>query len=445
MLVRPLMVPLLTIVALFIGTDSHAAGSLSGPSEAGTVSILCYLNGDNDLSQEVLYALDMLETIGSSDRVQVIALVDGHPRWLGAYDSQWARTRLLRVTSDTQIGVINSEVLEDWGEADLGCPNTLERFIRRAVTLYPADRYLFYSFAHSQGVIDTRRLTLPRSPKTVSISRDTTSTTNMCLGQFHDAIQAGLNGRRFDLMVLFSCLANMVEIGYALSDITHYLVASEDEIRLLNQPPGSYQIRGLEFERIIAMLQRNPATDTRLLGRNLVDSHVDSYSRDTLVETADGEIEIYRYAADMAMVDCRAMPDLVRELDQIAGLMIAHADDSRVIHAMHKALAETPRFASFLNLEYYDLQRFVWHLREQLQTPALLQACDRAAATLAERVLVYDRRTQGGGATGMSVYLSNPLVPDNVYRSHQRMYAQSRFGRDTLWDEMINCFRQRLR
>jgi hypothetical protein len=147
----------------------------------------------------------------------------------------------------------------------------------------------------------------------------------------------------------------------------------------------------------------------------------------------------------MAMVDCGAMPDLVRELDQIAGLMIAHADDSQVMHAMHKALAETPRFASFLNLEYYDLQRFVWHLREQLHTPALLQACDRAAATLAERVLVYNRRTQGSGATGISVYLSNPLVPDNIYRSHQRMYARSQFGRDTLWDEMINCFRQRLR
>jgi hypothetical protein len=439
------MFPLLTIVALCVGTAIPAAGSLPGSREAGTVSILCYLNGDNDLSQEVLYALDMLETIGSSDRMQVIALVDGHPRWLGSYDRRWASTHLLRVTSDAQIGVINSEVLEEWGEADMGCPDTLERFIRRAVTRFPADRYLFYSFAHSQGIIDTRRLTLSRTPKTVSISRDTTSTTTMCLNQFHDAIKTGLNGRRFDLMVLFSCLANMVEIAYALSDITHYLVASEDEIRLLNQPPGSYQIRGLEFERIVAMLHRNPATDACLLGRNLVDFHVDSYCQDTLVETAGGVIESYRYAADMAMVDCGAMPDLVRELDQIAGLMIAHADDSQVMHAMHKALAETPRFASFLNLEYYDLQRFVWHLRKQLHTPTLLQACDRAAATLAERVLVYDRRTQGSGATGISVYLSNPLVPDNIYRSHQRMYARSQFGRDTLWDEMINCFRQRLR
>jgi hypothetical protein len=227
--------------------------------------------------------------------------------------------------------------------------------------------------------------------------------------------------------------------------MTHYLVASEDEIRLLNQPPGSHQIRGLEFERIIAMLHRNPAADTRLLGRRVVDSHVDGYAQDVVVGLAGGVVETYRYSADMAMVDCRAMPDLVQDLDHLARLLIAHADEPQVLGAMHSALTETPQFASFLNLEYYDLQRFVWHLRDNLREPALLQACDRAATTLAQRVIAYDRRTQGGMATGMSVYLSHPLVPDNIFQTHQRMYAHSRFSQDTHWDEMINCFRERLR
>jgi hypothetical protein len=37
----------------------------------------------------------------------------------------------------------------------------------------------------------------------------------------------------------------MVEVGYALRDITEYLIASEDEIRIVNDPPGSFQIRGI--------------------------------------------------------------------------------------------------------------------------------------------------------------------------------------------------------
>lgn len=45
----------------------------------------------------------------------------------------------------------------------------------------------------------------------------------------------------------------------------------------------------------------------------------------------------------------------------------------------------------------------------------------------------------------MSVYLSHPLIPENVYQAHHAMYARSRFGRDTHWDEMIEEYRPTLR
>ncbi|MEE4111201.1 MAG: hypothetical protein V2I40_00210, partial [Desulfobacteraceae bacterium] len=78
------------------------------------VTVLCYMNGDNDLANEVLYALDMMETVGSSERVNVVALVDGHPEWLGPYDAAWSRTRLVHLQADPRIGRITSPVLEEW-------------------------------------------------------------------------------------------------------------------------------------------------------------------------------------------------------------------------------------------------------------------------------------------------------------------------------------------
>ena len=164
-----------------------------------------------------------------------------------------------------------------------------------------------------------------------------------------------------------------------------------------------------------------------------------------MLPTAEGPSQPYQYRADMAMVDCHALPLLVRGLDEMAGLMIAHSGDPQVVEAMRRALTTTPQFASFLNLEYYDLQHFVRQLKDHLQQPDLIKACDSIMAQLTDQVLIYERRTANGKATGMSVYLSNPLVPENVYQAHQAMYAQSRFGQDTRWDEMINCFRQRLR
>ena len=141
--------PGLLLVALTTACPAGAAVSLA-PAE---VTILCYMNGDNDLAQEVLHALDMMETVGSSDTVNVVALVDSHPRWLAPYGAEWARTRLLHLKTDPEIGRIASPVIEEWGEADLGAPQTLERFVRTARQRFPAQRYVFYTFAHGQGVI----------------------------------------------------------------------------------------------------------------------------------------------------------------------------------------------------------------------------------------------------------------------------------------------------
>jgi hypothetical protein len=106
-----------------------------------TVTILCYMNGDNDLSNEVLHALDMMETVGSSDRVNVVVLVDGQPEWLGPYDAAWSRTRLLHLQADPRIGRITSPVLEEWGEANMGSPQTLERFLRTALAAFLRSRF----------------------------------------------------------------------------------------------------------------------------------------------------------------------------------------------------------------------------------------------------------------------------------------------------------------
>ncbi len=441
------LTPLLIALGLIVlALPAMGWGDTGVPPHASTVTILCYMNGDNDLGQEVLHALDMMETAGSSAAVNVIALVDSHPRWLGPYDAAWSRTRLIHLRADPRIGRITSPVLEEWGEADLGSPQTLERFVRTALARFPAQRYLFYIFAHGQGVIDTRCFDPPSPPaKSVAFSRDDTSGKKLTLDQFHTALQQGLDGRRFDLMVIFSCLANMVEIGYTLSDVTRLMLSSQDEIRLVNQPPGQYQIRGLRFEEFIAGLHSRPAADINALSLALVDGHVDNYDRELLLKTGIGETQTCRYAGSMALVNTAAMPPLGAALNQLAQVLIRHADDHLTVRAMHSALSATQPFASFLNLEYYDLQGFIEKLRAGLNLPELETACDRVLDELNTRVLVYARHTPDCQANGMSIYLSHPLVPENIFQAHQSLYSANAFSRNTQWDEMIHVFRPRLR
>ncbi len=413
---------------------------------AASVTILCYMNGDNDLGQEVLHALDMMETVGSSDAVNVIALVDSHPQCLAPYEAGWSRTRLVHLQADAQIGRIESPILEEWGEADLGSPQTLERFVRTALAKFPAERIIFYTFAHGQGVIDTRRFAPPPHPaKTLSFSRDDTSGAKLTLDQLHGALEKGLAGRRFDLMVLFSCLANMVEVGYTLSDVTRLLVASQDEIRLVNQPPGRHQIRGMRFEDLIAGLHEDPSTDLIALCRSLVDSHVENYNLDVRLPSQNGNPRVCRYDGGMALVDATMMPYLGQALDDLALTLIRHQFEPAVVAAMHSALKSTQPFASFLNLEYYDLHGFVRHLRADCRALEVIAACNRVLDALQERILIYNRCSAGYEGEGISVYLPHPLVPENIFQTHQSLYGANAFSRDTQWNEMISLYRPHLR
>ena len=228
----------IVLFLLLFSLPATGLGSDVALPHASMTTILCYMNGDNDLGQEVLHALDMMETVGSTAAVNVIALVDSHPRWLGPYDAAWSRTRLLHLRADPLIGRITSPVLEEWGEADMGAPQTLERFVRTALARFPAQRYVFYTFAHGQGVIDTRCYDPPSPPaKSVAFSRDDTGGQKLSLDQFHTALRNGLDGRRFELMVLLSCLANMVEVGYTLSDVTNRAAASAARPTSTSGPP----------------------------------------------------------------------------------------------------------------------------------------------------------------------------------------------------------------
>ena len=208
---------------------------------------MLYLNGDNNLTHEVLYAVDMLESVGSSDDINILALVDGRPGFNHGYGTSWNGSKLLYITPDAQIGKINSLILQDLGEQNLGSPETLESFIKKCLR-YPAERYIFCTFTHGRGIIDTKTLATPGQHKSLAISVDETDGTYMTLQEFRHAIQRGLDGKKFDAMVFFTCLANMVEVGYAFKDLTEYIIGSEDEIRIVNHPPGSFQIRGIKFE-----------------------------------------------------------------------------------------------------------------------------------------------------------------------------------------------------
>ncbi|MGD9274882.1 MAG: hypothetical protein PVI65_10965, partial [Desulfobacterales bacterium] len=72
--------------------QSSAAGKATNRKK---ITIMCYMNGDNNLTQEVLHAVDMMETVGSSADLNILVLVDGGADATQFYGEGWDRTKFL--------------------------------------------------------------------------------------------------------------------------------------------------------------------------------------------------------------------------------------------------------------------------------------------------------------------------------------------------------------
>jgi len=434
-----LLVILLALLTPFISKQIDASESLKKK-----VTIMCYMNGDNNLANEVLYAVDMMETVGSSQDVDIIALVDGRPGQNGGYGAQWEQTKLLHITKDDEIGVINSRVIEDMGEKNLGDPRVLEEFIKKSLQ-YPSDKYVFILFSHGRGIIDTKSFVNHRDYKSVLLSPDETGQRAMNHQEFAQAIKNGLSGDRFHLMLFFSCLTNMVEVGYGLQDVTEYMIGSEDEIRMVNKPPGMFQIRGIEPEKLIGRLTSNPDVSALEMGKVTIDSFVSQYEADINIQNDDGTGLTVKYPATLALVNCQKYDKISKSIDILSRYLIEKIKQKQsgkvVLTNLHSAITSSQQYPSFLNLEYLDLQDILENLSYFSEDVRIKKFCQNSIDILKNELILYERHTDDNRSNGVSIFFPNFLVPENIYRSHMSMYRNSRFSRDTSWGELIDTYR----
>ena len=433
---------LVSLLALLIPFSSKQIDASQSPKKK--ITIMCYMNGDNNLANEVLYAVDMMETVGSSQDVDIIALVDGMPGENGGYGSQWEQTKLLHITKDDEIGVINSRVIEDMGEENLGDPQVLEEFIKKSLQ-YPSDKYVFIFFSHGRGIIDTKSFDNHRDYKSVLLSPDETGQRAMDHQEFAQAIKNGLSGEKFHLMLFFSCLTNMVEVGYGLQDVTDYMIGSEDEIRMVNKPPGMFQIRGIEPEKLIDRLTSNPDMPALEMGKVTIDSFASQYEADINIQNDDGTRFSVKYPATLALVNCQKYDKISKSIDILSRYLIEKIKQKQsgkvALTSLHSAVNASQKYPSFLNLEYLDLQDILENLSYYSEDARLKKFCQNSIDILENELILYERHTDDSRSNGVSIFFPNFLVPENIYRSHMNMYSNSRFSKDTSWGELIDTYR----
>lgn len=227
-------------------------------AELSEWTFLVYLDGDNDLEEQILKALNSLEKVGSIDNVKIVVQIDRHP----AYDSSngnWTNTRRYYITKDDDPDIVNSEMKEDLGELNMGDPKTLADFIIWSMTKYPARHYGLVLVDHGSGWR--------------AICLDSTSNDDyLTMVELKEAL-AGSN-KTLDLLAFDACLMGMFEVAYQIKDYVKVMIGSEDYVR---RSALTIYLPGLPLDAILADLVADPSMEADELARVTVENFRTNY------------------------------------------------------------------------------------------------------------------------------------------------------------------------
>ena len=190
-------------------TAAPPAALPAAPEAAWTV--LVYMGGDNNLERWVTHDLDQeLAAVGSSPEVQVVALADRgrHP---GTADGGWKGARIFHVTRGMKATA--DSAVADWGEADMGSPQTLVDFVTWARAAYPARRYALVFWDHGWGWWPGNTM------------QDVTSNDYLDMEELRGALET-VDG--VDMAGMETCLGQTIEVQAQFRGLAKALAGSED-------------------------------------------------------------------------------------------------------------------------------------------------------------------------------------------------------------------------
>jgi len=108
-------------------------------------TFMVYLDADNNLESAGLEDFLEMSSVGSTNDVAIIVLLDRTDYYSTSY-GDWKDTKLFYITSGLDPNPDNA--LEDWGEKNMGDPQTLVDFVSWGVQNYPAEHYAVILWDH---------------------------------------------------------------------------------------------------------------------------------------------------------------------------------------------------------------------------------------------------------------------------------------------------------
>jgi len=376
-------------------------------------TFMVYLDGDCDLEPFAIADLNEMEEIGSTDDVNIVALVD---RWDGTgadadypddtSNGDWTEARIYYIEKDNDTSNITSTMLSSEGELNMGDPDTLVDFAENVYDNYPAQHYALIFWDHGMG--------WPGVCPDDSAGHDALELTE--LDAALDEITT-YYGKNLDLIGFDACLMAMLEVDHEIADYGDFRVASEE------LEPGD----GLLYKDFLDDLVGNSAMTPESLAKLMTTSFVTSYT-DGLPDPEDSP-DVTQSAVRLALVE-----PIVTALDNFTSLLITNMDT--YAEEIMMARYVTQDFGG--DSESVDLADFAGEVKDLVDDAAIKTAATALKTAITAAVIREGHGPERPDATGIAIYFpENKEVAAWGQSHYDTDYDDISFAQDTDWDDFL--------
>jgi len=412
-------------------------------------TVMVYLAGDNNLDSAGVVDLKEMKTVGTTDRIAVLA----------QFDRAGAKQATVRycLKKGTPLA---KDAVQTLGETNTGDPNVLEDFVTWGVTNYPADHYLLVIWNHGAGWDDanlyqgdvftgatppvsrkqqplvTRGAVPGAKPIAFAQARAGLARTRRALFSttvkaavsqraiaFDDQAQDYLDNielkkvmtrikkklsRKIDILGMDACLMSMVEVVYQMRDVADYSVGSEES------EPGD----GWPYDRILTALAAKPSMLPEELSKSIVSQYLASYKAgDNVTQSA---------------MKLAVLKPLSTAVDGLAKALTKALSDAASRSALINARAQVQEYTRPYD-DYCDLLHLCDLIDKGVKNPAVKTATGAIRQAAAAAVVA-------AGCKGPTVANSRGISIYFPKRKISPLYKTLDFTKQSKWDEFLVAY-----
>jgi len=415
----------MVLAALLLPSVLPAAGPAADPS-VRLWTVMVYMSADNNLEPDGVHDLNEMESVGSTDDVNIVVQFDRNPGFDGS-NGNWTGTKRFYITKDNDMSTISSRELADLGEQNMGDPRTFINYTTWTVDHYPAKNYLVVFWDHGGGWY--------------GVCWDDTDQDYLNLDNISDGLR-GLSdhlGRPVDVVGFDACLMAGIEILYQIRGLCDVACTSG------TTEPNE----GWPYDWILPALAMKPSITPRELGVQITNDYVNSYT-DGKPDPADTVL------ATMSAWDMSKVPRLFELWNQLSMRLAMKAFTYNAYIREVRARTEGYDqmhvvFLDITNYPLYDIYDFCENFLKPMGGPLFGYALDPALTqNLRDVQLVFmgariaerhgPRYPNGSGLTAYFPSGNNSVAAGTPKTQYDARYDNIDFSRDMYWDDFLKAY-----